>query len=129
MNLNRLTINNQSWGVESVSPDSPVLIDRTGVFRVATTDPSRRMIFLSNRLEGDFRVRVLLHELSHVVLFAYGLTDAIHRYVNPRDWIMAEEWVCNFMADYGRTVFQAAYDTLGEDALPVVTDEMYRLIS
>ncbi len=129
MNLNRLTINNQSWGVESVSPDSPVLIDRTGVFRVATTDPSRQMIFLSNRLEGDFRVRVLLHELSHVVLFAYGLTDAIHRYVNPRDWIMAEEWVCNFMADYGRTVFQAAYDTLGEDALPVVTGEMYRLIS
>ncbi len=96
---------------------------------MATTDPSIRMIFLSNRLEGDFRTRVLLHELSHVVLFSYGLTDAIHRYVKPIDWIRAEEWICNFMADYGYIVFQAAYDILGEDALPFVTDEMYKAIS
>lgn len=96
---------------------------------MATTDPSRQMIFLSNRLEGDFRVRVLLHELSHVVLFSYGLTNVIHRHVNPRDWIFAEEWICNFMADYGYIVFQAAYDILGEDALPIVTDEMIKAIS
>lgn len=98
-------------------PNSPMLMDRTGTQRVATTDPRLGTIFLSTELEGSFLLRVLIHELGHCALFSYGLLEHIHRMVHPYYWIEAEEWVCNFMADYGRTLHRIAYDILdGKEA-------------
>lgn len=115
MSSSSFIVNDQFWVVRVVNPDNPVLIDRTGELRVATTDPFRQTVFLSNRLKGEFRLRVLLHELSHVVLFSYGLLDIVHSRLNPKDWIAAEEWLCNFMADYGQIIFTIANDILGND--------------
>lgn len=41
-------------------------------------------------------------------MISFGLLKAIHRMVKPEYWIDAEEWVCNFIADYGYGIFQIA---------------------
>lgn len=112
-----------------VDPNSDLLVDRTGNKTVATTDPLTRCIYLSNSLEGDFLNRVLIHELGHCVMISYDLIQDIHRMVKPRYWIEMEEWICNFIADYGVQVFQKAYDILGDEAWLVVPYQLERLVS
>lgn len=87
-----------------------MLVDRTGELRVATTDPRLRTVFLSTELEGAFLYRVLFHELGHCAMISYGLLKDIHRMVHPNHWIEAEEWICNFIADFGPIIFTAAQD-------------------
>lgn len=101
-----------------------MLIDRTGTRTVATTDPSTGRIYISNGLYGAFFVKVLLHELGHCTMVSFGLTDDIHRMVKPECWVEAEEWVCNFIADYGMKIFRIAYSVLGDDAWMVVPYEI-----
>lgn len=105
-------MNGYLWHVKFEDPDSPMLVDRTGTQRVATTDPRLGMVFLSTELEGSFLLRVLVHELGHCALFSYGLLEQIHRMVHPCYWVDAEEWVCNFIADYGQTIYSIAYHIL-----------------
>ena len=114
--MSTFVLNGLVWHVLFVDPESRYLVDRTNTLRLATTDPVRRRVFLSSRLHGDMLTRVLLHELGHCVMFSYGLDADIHRVVPPSLWIEAEEWVCNFIADYGRTIFELAYNVLGDDA-------------
>ena len=92
------------------------LVERSGRRTVATTDPKTGCIYLSNELRGKFLTKVLLHELGHCVIFSFNLLDDIHRMVLPKYWFEAEEWVCNFIADYGESIFGVAYSILGEDA-------------
>lgn len=49
--------------------------------------------------------------------------------VRPEYWIEAEEWVCNFIADYGMTIFESLYWVLGDDALRYLPYELSRLIA
>lgn len=107
---------------------SPYLIERTGTRTVATTDPQTRTIYLLDTLNGDFLNTVLIHELGHVVMFSYGLLNDIHRAVRREDWIDAEEWVCNFIADYGIRIFSIASLVLGENALVYIPYELERLV-
>lgn len=107
---------------------SPYLIERTGTRTVATTDPQTRTIYLLDTLNGDFLNTVLIHELGHVVMFSYGLLNDIHRAVRREDWIDAEEWVCNFIADYGIRIFSIVSLVLGENALVYIPYELERLV-
>lgn len=116
------------WHVVFVDQKSEMLVDRTGRLTVATTDPETRTIYLSNTLEGDFLNRVLIHELAHCVMISYDLLSDIHRMVYPEYWIEAEEWVCNFIANYGFEIFSKAYDILGNDAWLVVPQELERML-
>lgn len=109
-------MNGYLWTIEFIDPFSPELIDRTGEQRVATTDPLTHTVYLSNLLHGDFLQRVLLHELGHCVMISYGLLDEIHRMIIPKYWIEMEEWICNFIADYGKEVFRVAHSFLGDSA-------------
>lgn len=122
-------MNGYLWRIIRVSPHSPYLIDRTNEMRVATTDPRTGCIYLSNDLEGEFLTTVLLHELGHCVIFSYGLLDDIHSVVDPEYWIEAEEWICNFIADYGRQVFRIAQKTLGDEAWRTIPYELTKLIA
>lgn len=122
-------MNGYLWRVLRVSPHSPYLIDRTDQVRVATTDSRTCTVYLSNDLEGEFLTTVLLHELGHCVIFSYGLLDDIHSVVDPEYWIEAEEWVCNFIADYGRQVFQIAQKTLGDEAWRSIPYELEKIIA
>lgn len=115
--MNSFVMNGYLWRVKIVNPNSPMLVDRTNRLRVATTDPKTRIVYLSNYLDRGFRTRVLIHELGHCALFSYGLLEMIHRIVPREYWIDAEEWVCNFIADYGMIIFRSAYHILGDQAL------------
>ena len=96
------------WHIRVVPRNSPLLVDRTGKARVATTDPISRCVYICDGLDGPFFVRVLIHELGHCALFSFDLLPDIHRMVKREYWIEAEEWVCNFIADYGMTIFSIA---------------------
>lgn len=122
-------MNGDIWHVQFVDPASPKLVDRTRTYRLATTDGDSGYIYLSNTLSGDMLNRVLIHELGHCAMFSFGLLDDIHRMVNPKHWIEMEEWVCNFIADYGYMIFSLAYVVLGDDAWICIPTELERLIA
>ena len=81
-------------------------------------------IYLSDRLRGELLNKVFIHELGHATLFSAGLIADIHRMVRKKYWIEAEEWVCNFIADYGREIFGAAYAVLGDQAIYIIPQQI-----
>lgn len=117
------------WRIRRVNPNSAMLIDRTGSHTVATTDPVTHTVYLSSELGGEFLTRVLIHELGHCTIVSFNLQDDIHRMVKPEYWIEAEEWVCNFIADYGMRIFYIAYQVLGDEALEYLPYELERLVA
>lgn len=74
-------------------------------------------IYLADSLTGDMLNRVLIHEIGHSVIWSYGLFDAIRAFVRPHKQIEAEEWICNFVADYGNLIFDSARESLGHRAM------------
>lgn len=127
--MKKFLMNGYLWHVRTVEPDHPMLVDRTNTRRVATTDPQSMSIYVSSRISGHFRTTVIIHELGHCALFSYGLIDDLHDMVYPEYWVEAEEWVCNFIADYGMAIFNAAYHILGDEAIMSVPYEIERLIA
>lgn len=127
--MNQFTMNGYLWQIVFVDPYDPMLVDRTGVLTVATTDPTTLTIYISNELSGEFLTHVLIHELGHCAIFSFDLLIDIHRMVKPKYWIEAEEWVCNFIADYGTQIFNTAYSILGDDAWIFIPYELERLIA
>lgn len=105
-------MNGYSWRVCFVNPSDPMLVDRSGNLTLATTDPSTRCVYISNAIHGSSLTRVLIHELGHCAIYSFGLLHDIHRMTYPEYWIEAEEWVCNFIADYGLAIFKAGYSIL-----------------
>lgn len=127
--MNTFIMNGHFWRVQSVPPDSSMLVDRTGEYRVATTDPQTQCIYMSSSLEGSFKKRVLLHELGHCVMLSYGLILSI-RYNLPEDlWIPAEEWCCNLIADYGEEIFDKAHKVLGDAAWNVTVQALPKVMN
>lgn len=62
-------------------------------------------------------------------MFSYGLLEDIHAVVDQEDWLEAEEWVCNFIADYGREIFAIAYEKLGDEAWQCIPTEITKIIA
>lgn len=131
MPLTEFTMNGYLWRIEFVDANDPMLVDRTGTLTVATTDPSTLTLYLSYELyrNHDFMNRVLIHELGHCAIFSFNLLDDIHRMVHPKYWVDAEEWICNFIADYGSKIFSIAYSVLGDDAITILPYELERLVA
>lgn len=94
-------INNIHWKVYYVSSDSHFLIDRTGTKCIATTDVKRKIIFIECNLSGETLKKALLHEITHAAMDSYGLLEDIHKMVPRKNWIFVEEWLCNFIYNYG----------------------------
>lgn len=122
-------MNGDLWRVKIVNPYSPKLVDRTGELKVATTDPISMNVYLSNRLEGDFFNTVLVHELGHCAMISFNLIDYIRSRVQPEYWIEVEEFMCNFIADYGLKIFRTAYDLFGDEAMKLVPIEIERYMA
>lgn len=121
-------MNGVLWHVKSVNPNDPELMDRTGKMCLATTNPIHRCVYLSNKLQGSLFSRVLIHELGHCAIVSFDLTDEIHRLVDEEYWIDAEEFICNFIADYGLQIFNVAYQLFGDDAITYIPSEIEKII-
>lgn len=122
-------MNNHIWNVVPVAPDSPLLIDRQNILTVATTDPNTHCIYYSEDLYGDFKKRVIAHEMGHAACFSYGLLKEIHQCCYPSRKIQMEEFICNFVADYGEMIFSITYEILGDEALKEVPYFLERLVA
>lgn len=123
------TMNGIPWTVVDVDAGSDLLIDRSGNRTVATTDPLTCCIYVSQTIFGDFRKRVIAHEMGHAVCFSYGLLDTIHACCYPEKRIEMEEFICNFVADYGEMIFSITYQIIGDDALRLLPMHLERLIA
>lgn len=122
-------MNGYSWKIRFVPHDSPMLVDRTGTLTVATTDPRTLTLYLSEELSGDFLMTVLIHELGHCALYSFGFLRRIQRMVLPEYRIEMEEFICNFLADYGFRIFEIAYQTLGYDAWKLIPRELEKFVA
>lgn len=122
-------MNGYLWKVIFVDPGSDLLVDRTGNLTVATTDPETYCVHVSTDISGDFLKKVLVHELGHCCMISFGLIEDIHRMVKPKYWIDAEEWVCNFIADYGLKIFSIAYSIVGDDAWIFIPYELEKMVA
>lgn len=122
-------MNGITWKIKYVPSNSSMLVDRTNILTVATTDPSDNTLYLSDSLQGPFLIKVLLHELGHCIMISYKLTNYIHETVFPDKWIEAEEMVCNFIANYGFEIFSTAYDILGDKAWELIPKELEKLVA
>lgn len=122
-------MNGDLWRVKIVDPYSPELVERTGKLTVATTDPVHYCVYLSSSLQEPFFTTVLIHELGHCTMISFDLIDYIHERVPPEYWVDMEEFMCNFIADYGMKIFQTAYDLFGDDALRIVVNEIEKYVA
>lgn len=122
-------MNGYLWHVKMVSPYSSKLVDRTRKRVLATTDPNDLCVYLSEDLKGPLFSTVLIHELGHCAMVSFGLIEQIHRMVKPEYWIEAEEFMCNFIADYGLIIFRSAYRLFGNNALLFIPSEIERMVA
>lgn len=127
--LTRFVLNNYIWKIRVVPADSHYLIDRLGNLTVATTDSNELCIFLSEELSGDFKKRVIAHEMGHACCFSFGLLQEIWDCCYPDKRIQMEEFICNFVADYGEKIFDITYKIIGDEALVRLPYYLERLVS
>lgn len=127
--IDEFYMNGLRWRVKFTYPTDPVLVDRTGTLTIGVTDSATMTIYLSNELYGEKLNRVFIHELGHAALFSFGLINKLHRMVKRRFWIEAEEWACNFIADYGGMIFSVARDVLGNRFMYVEPYGLERLVA
>lgn len=104
-------------------------MDRTGTRTVATTDPVSHTVNLAKTLEGEFYNTVLIHELGHCALVSFHLLEYIHQRVPKQYWVDIEEFMCNFIADYGLKIFQVARQIHGDKALEIIPMELEKYIA
>lgn len=92
------TINNKTWEIVKISRQNPMLMRSDGSRTVGMTDRDTKTIYLADDLRGKFLDRVLCHELCHAFCLSYNV------YMD----IDTEEIVADFLATYGREVFEIA---------------------
>ena len=118
--IDEFYMNGLRWRVRFTYPTDRVLVDRTGTLTIGVTDSATMTIYLSNKLRGEFLTRVVLHELSHAMMYSYHYLDEIHRYCKKRYWVDMEELIANLIANQAKEIFQRAYDIVGDDAIRFV---------
>ena len=127
--IDEFYMNGLHWNVRWTNPNAPILIDRTLSKTVAVTDPDTMTIYLSNKLSGEFLTKVVLHELSHAMMYSYQYLDEIHRYCKKRYWIDMEELIANLISQQAKEIFERAYDIVGDEAIRFVPYELERLVA
>lgn len=90
-----IEINGIRWSVITVPHLSDCLRRSDGSFTVGVTDNSLKTICLSNRLEGVYKRKVLIHEICHAVCMSEGIHIPIEQ----------EEFLCDFVASHGDEIF------------------------
>lgn len=129
MITDRFTMNGYLWKIRFVEPNDERLVDRTHRRTVATTDPDSLTVCLSTDLRGDFLMTVFIHELGHCALYSFDLLRKIQRMVYPEYWIEMEEFICNFLADFGLQIYRTAYRSMGYNAWKLIPQAFEKRIA
>ncbi len=99
----RFEMNGIEWTVCKVPANSVELRRSNGTFTVGMCDGNRCIIFLCNKLHGDFLRKVFIHEVCHSAVFSYN----IHIPVDE------EEFLCDFVASHGDEIFSVVDNIFG----------------
>lgn len=126
--MKRFVMNDYLWKVIMVPANSRYLMSRTGL-TVGTTDPNTLCVYISEELTGEFKKRVIAHEMGHAACFSFGLLDEIAECCYPSRRIQMEEFICNFVSLYGELIFSITYQILGDKALYTIPYHLERLVS
>ena len=108
-----LVVNGQLWRVVRVPAGDPRLVDRTGQPKLATTDPSGRVVSIRADLEPPLLDRVALHEVAHVVASAHGMLPMLHAAIPEESRVPVEEWAAKVMELHGIEAVKLAAEVLG----------------
>lgn len=103
----------QTWRVVRVSPDDPLLVDRTGHMRIATTDPATRTIRISREVLPPLFDQVYLHEASHAIMEDAGVNELLSQLPDERQQVLAEELLAWFLETHAIEVIDAVSFSLG----------------
>ena len=106
-------VNGEVWHVNRVSPGDPLLIDRTGTRRIATTNPLTRSINVSIDVVPPLLDRVLLHEVAHAITISHGLLGPLRMHIPPELWVLVEEWSVELLEKHGIEAIIATSESLG----------------
>lgn len=108
-----LLIGGRVWGVVRVSPDDPLLVDRTGHHSVATADPVTKVIRISSDVLPPLFDQVYLHEATHAMMEESGVTDLLSQLVDGEHQVSVEELVAWFLETHAIEVIDAVSRSLG----------------
>ena len=108
-----ITINGELWGAIRVKAGDPRLIDRTGIPRLATTDPRSMTICILDSLKPPLLDRVVLHEVAHAITVSWGLLTRLRAAIPPESWVDVEEWSARLMEAHAIEAVRAASEALG----------------
>ena len=95
-------VNGIEWNLSLVEPYSDMLRRSDNTITLGVTDNNLKTVFLNNRLRGRMLDSVLCHEIVHTFCFSCGCTFDIQ----------TEEIIADFLATYGRDVFDVADNLL-----------------
>lgn len=90
------TINDVEWNLCFVDKNDSIFTKADGTITIGVTDRNLKMIFISDALKGVLLRKVLTHEICHACIFSYGI------YLD----LMQEEYICEFVANYGAEILQ-----------------------
>lgn len=96
------TVNGEEWQLSFVQPNDVMLMRSDKTITLGVTDDNYRTVFINDQLKGKLLDKVLCHELVHVFSFAHNLDIPID----------TEEFIADFLATYGRGVFDVADELL-----------------
>jgi hypothetical protein len=105
--------NGEVWEVVRVPAGDPRLVDRTDMERLATTDPSARVVWLRDDLVPPLLDRVLLHEVAHAVTLSWGLLGGLRSAAPRSSWVPLEEWAARLVESHAIETVDAAASALG----------------
>lgn len=94
----RVNVNDVEWSIIFVEPNSNDLRRDDGSITLGVCDSNVKCIFISNALRGSLYEKVLIHELTHAWIFSYGIYLTLDQ----------EEFVCEFVSNYGRGILSMA---------------------
>ena len=121
-----LVIGSNVWRVIRVNPGDPFLIDRTGVPKLATTDPTTKTIRMSTDVPLAMYDKVFLHEAAHALMWEAGVTDLLSQVTAEREQVFLEELLAWFLESHSIQVIDAATRSLGR---PLCVDGLCAVIS
>jgi hypothetical protein len=111
-----LVIRGKVWRVVRVEPGDPFLVDRTGVPRLATTDPRTMTIRMSKAIPPHMFDQVLMHEATHAAMEESDVSGIIDDIKDERSRVMTEELLAWFLENHAIEVLDAVSRSLGRPA-------------